>query len=71
MLHCGLLHITAHAGIAAVKTAMLGAALEAGVVSAEQLPALLANGANLHKVLQSETLRMSLAKPVQERQVGG
>lgn len=38
------------AGIAAVKTAMLGAAVRQGVVSAEQLPGLMADGANLHKV---------------------
>jgi len=38
------------AGIAAVKTAMLGAAVRQGAVSAEQLPGLMADGANLHKV---------------------
>lgn len=36
-------------GIAVVKAAVVGAALQQGVISEGQLPALMADGANLHK----------------------
>jgi hypothetical protein len=41
------------AGIAAVKAAVVGAALQQGAVSDAQLPALMADGANLHKARNS------------------
>jgi hypothetical protein len=46
-------------GIAAVKAAVLGAALQRGSISESQLPSLMADGANLHQASDSSAVHRS------------